>query len=55
MPSVRLPRPMEVKKLTEKRVFLGWSSGKSPEKGCVMRASEKRAFSVTRPNASLSS
>lgn len=48
-PSVRLPRPMEVKKLIANRVFLALSVGKRPENTSCMKGSLKRSLTSARP------
>jgi len=49
---VRPPRPIDVKKLMEKRVFLGLSRGNSPRKCSAMVGSCRRAFSLRSPRNS---
>lgn len=48
-PSVRLPRPIEVKKLIAKRVFLALSVGKRPENTSCMKGSLNRSFNTASP------
>ena len=54
MLSVRPPSPIDVKKLMEKRVFLGRSFGKTPSNhpAEVALGSCSRSFSFRRPNSS---
>ena len=47
--SVKPPRPIDVKKLMAKRVFLGLSFGKMPSKKTCIVSSWSRSFSFGRP------
>ena len=55
MSSVSAPRPMVVKKLMEKRVSLGLSTGNRPAKADCSVGSRSRAISASRPMADESS
>ena len=53
--SVRAPRPIDVKKLIEKRVLRGLSRGNRPWKNSCNVGSAKRSFVLTMPMCSLRS